>query len=246
MPNDIIDYLKQLESPTPPPAEDKKPVTPFSDLPELMKTIINKDISSEINIDIEQKHRLTPSQGDKMMDIIRQMIFRTITPTELLPTLQRDLKLDLKRATDLTIDLLGRRFIAMEWYLGDAQSIIRRLGGQAEDYLLEAKRNYPEVYEEKKPAGAGPSDHPILDDFEQRISTLAGKAEILLRLTGLSTTVEEAVGNDKLTRSDGEGIIRQLEAMSYAINTKDLNPFEVQSIKRKMKKVISHIEGLKE
>jgi hypothetical protein len=243
MPDDIIDYLNQLERPSPTPMATPQPVNPFADLPPLMKTIIDKELSAEINADIEQKHRLTEPQGDAMMDVIRKVIFRTITPNELLTTVQRDIKLDTRQATELTIDLLGRRFLPMEWYIGDVQGIIRRLGGHAEDYLLEAKRNYPEVYA-KAPSTEAENAHPVLDDFEQRISTMTGKAEILLRLTGLSSVVEEAMNRNRLPRNIGEGVMRQLEAVSYAINTHDLNPFEVQSIKRKLKKIIGQVETI--
>jgi len=246
MSDDLIHFLNEFERPAPPSVAPPKPASPFSDLPPLMKTIIDKEISAEINLAIERKHHLNPKQGNQMMEDIRKILFRTITPSELLTAVQRDLKLDTKPATDLTIDLLGRRFLPMEWYIGDVQTILRRLGGPVEEYLSEAKKNYPEVYARPEPGvAAGDEEHPLMELFDQRIVTLAGKAEILLRLTGLSSVVEERMNQDKLPRKDGEEIMRQLESVSYAINTRDLNPFEVQAIKRNLKRTIDQIDSLK-
>jgi homoserine acetyltransferase len=48
----------------------------------------------------------------------------------------------------------------------------------------------------------------------------------------------------KVPTADGQKIMQQLDAISYAVNTQDLNQFEVQTIKRRLTKVLAQIEKL--
>lgn len=246
MPDELIDYLNQLDHPTPPPAVATKTANPFRDLPALMKTIIDKDISAEMNMTIEQANGLTPTQGDRMMGVIRKVILKTIGPEQLVETIKRDVNLDDERAKKLALDLLMKRFLPMEWYIGKVQPLIQQLGGNIAESLAEARQRYPEVYS-PKPTAAGPTaevsqDHPILKNFDERATTLKGQADILLRLTGLSSQIEAAVAAGRLTQPDGERLMQDLDAVSYAVNTQDLNPFEINSIKRKIRKIIARVE----
>lgn len=221
----------------------------FADVPPLMKYIIDSVISAELNALIEKNNRLTSDQGDAMMKLIRKVILKTIQPAELIGAIQREVGLDSDRAKKLALDLLGYRFLPMEWYVGPVQAYIHDLGGNVQEYLREARKNYPEVYSPKtvEPSAAsegGAETHPILRDFESRIGTNRGKAEILLRLTGLSAELESAVQAGQLEAAEGQRLMQQLEAVSYAINTRDLNPFEIQSIRRQLNRLIDRIEGL--
>ena len=225
-------------------------VSPFTNLPPLLKTIIDKEETVDVNIEIANSNKLTDEQGDKMMGVIRKILFKTITPRELLETVKHDIGLSDAKAKVLTLDLLGRRFLPMEWYIGDVKSLIKEMDGDVERFLVEAQQRYPEVYAPQEAKTETDSEEvetildnepPILRDFEDRLTSFRGRAEILLRLTGLSGDVEEAMKTGALTKEAGEKLLQQLDSLSYAINTKDLNPFEVQSLHRKLSKVLQQI-----
>ena len=219
----------------------------FTALPDLMKSIIDREESAEINVDIVEKNRLSDDQGQEMMGVIRKIILRTITPRELLDTIRRDVKgLSDEQARKLALDLLGRRFLPMEWFIGNVENLIKELGGNLEIYQAEARKIYPEVYEigaTEKPAAKSVTtgslvEHPILKEFDERLGTFKGKAEVLLRLTGLSSEVEQAVKDGKILPAEGDRLLKQLDGISYAVNTQDLNALEVESLKRGIRKVL--------
>lgn len=251
----LLSYLDHPDGlPAPAPVAIK--ISPFSVLSTLMKSVIDREESVTINIDIEKKNNLTHDQGDKMMSVIRKVILQTIRPNELVATIQKEIGLDEARAKKLALDLLGRRFLPMEFYLGSIRPLIQQLGGNVEQYLAEAKKLYPEVYAAPVLAPTAPepaaapstqpetTSHPILSNFDQRLTSFQGRAEILLRLTGLSAQVEDAIKAKKLSIPDGQQFMQQLDAVSYAINTQDLNPLEVQSIKRRLTKLLAKFESV--
>lgn len=222
---------------------------PFKDLPALMKLIIDSERSPEINQRVEKEQGLTETQGDQMMSVIRKVIFKTITPKELVPTIQKDLKLNEERSKKLALDLLGRRFLAMEWYLGPVQPLIQELGGEASQFLAEARQNYPEVYTPKAASGEVEGDEPadehmhLLSNFDEWVGTMKGKAEILLRLTNLSIRADEAIKAGRIPEAEGQRLLQDLDSVSYALNTKDLSAFEIHSLRRQVEKFLQAIEG---
>lgn len=204
----------------------------------------------DTNFAISQENKLSREQGDAMMRVIRKIILKVITPRELLETIRRDIPgLDNQQVRQLALDLLGRRFLPMEWYIGNVENLIRELGGDPATYLVEAKKNYPEVYAQTissttpPPANPAPvtpvsAEHAVLRNFDERVSSFQGRAEILLRLTGLSAEVETAMKSNSLTQAAGERLLQQLDGLSYAVNTKDLNALEIQALKRGIRKVL--------
>lgn len=234
----------------------------FAQLPALMKQLLLHEENTDINIEIKKANNLTPEQGEKMMQIIRKIIFITITPRELVDVIQREVGLDNGRARKLALDLLGRRFLPMEWYIGNVERLIRDLGGKVEDYLATAKKIYPEVYEPhptsslaaNQPAASAtetispmsPSAQeisPYLANLEDRLTNFKGRAEVLLRLTGLSQQIDEAIKTKQVSTEHGQELLRILDTLSYAVNTQDLNPLEIQAIKRRLTKVVTEVSG---
>ncbi|MBI2984256.1 MAG: hypothetical protein HYY50_01380 [Candidatus Kerfeldbacteria bacterium] len=224
-----------------------EPTNPFAQLPSLMQQVLNHEENIDVNMAIEQSNGLTAKQGDQMMGVIRKIILKVMKPAELVATIKQDIVLDDDRAKKLALDLLGRRFLPMEWYIGKVQPLIHELGGNVAEYLAEVKKLYPEVYAPAQAPTTVPSptdtEHPLLRDFDQRVSSLKGKGEILLRLTGLSSQVEEAVKAEQLEPDAGERMMQELDAMSYAVNTQDLNPFEINSLKRKLRRILSQLSA---
>jgi len=226
------------------------PTNPFIQLPDLMKTILLHEENIEINIAIEKNNQLTADQGDRMMGVIRKIILQTIRPDELVLTIQHDLGLDEVRAKKLALDLLGQRFLPMQWYVGNVESLIRELNGNVDEYIAQSKKNFPEVYSPKpetvpteivEPPTPIVAHQTLLRDFDHRLGNLRGRAEILLRLTGLSSQLEEAMSNNKITRADGEKLLQQLDVVSSAINTQDLNRLETQALKRRLTNVLRRL-----
>lgn len=217
----------------------------FGKLPDLMKQVIDHDENSEINVAIEAKNRLSKDQGDRMMEVIRQVILQTIRPDELVATLQRDLAIDETKAKKLALDLLGERFLPMEFHIGPVRPLIEQLGGNVNEYLVQARQRYPEVYAPKTEpttaASTDDSEHPLLRNFDAKVESARGRADLLLRLTGLAGRIDNLMKSEKLSQADGEEAMRNLDTLSYAINTKDLNPLEVQSLKRRLRKVLARL-----
>lgn len=229
-----------------------------------MKSIIDREESVVVNIDIEKNNGLTREQGDKMMGVIRKVILQIIRPDELVATIQKDIGLDEAAAEKLALDLLGRRFLAMEFYLGGIRPLIQQLGGNVDQYLAEAKKRYPEVYQAApaptaapvapapsavvatKPTAQPSASSSLLDGLEERLTTFRGRAEVLLRMTALSQQVETAINAKVIDDSRGQALLQALDALSYAVNTQDLNPLEVQAIKRRLAKVVAETESLKQ
>ncbi len=223
----------------------KKAFNPFQKLPDLMKQVLLHDENTEINIAIKEKNNLTNDQRDKMMGIIRKIILQTIEPSALVSTVQRDLGFDESRAKKLALDLLGERFLPMEFHIGSVRPIIEQLGGNVNEYLVQARQRYPEVYAPKlaqASADTGASgEHPLLRNFENKLETPRGRADVLLRLAGLAGQIDDLMKNEKLNQTLGEELLRSLDTLSFAVNTQDLNPLEVQSLKRRLRKVLTRL-----
>ncbi len=238
--------------------DDDIPVSnsPFAKLPDLLKKVIDRDVFAQGDIEIEEQNGLTIEQGDKMMDVIRMVIFKTITPVEVVATIQRVIGLDEVRAKKLALDLLGKQFLPMQWYIGNVEGLITELGGDVAKYQAEAQKNYPEVYapqptpETEEPTEkiispfkdeAAKDEPTILRNIDERLTTNKGRAEVLLRLTALSQQIDEAMKSGKFGETQGQEMLHSLDALSYAINTQDLNPLEIAAIKRRLKNVLSKL-----
>lgn len=214
-------------------------------LPELVKSILTHEENIDINIDIERGNNLTLEQGNGMMRVIQEVLFKTHRLDELPTVLRDELKIDQSRAKKLALDLLGRRFLPLEFYLGPVQPMIKDLGGNPATYLAEAKKIWPEAYglppaadEEGESEPVSTAGWSILEEFEERMALPRGKEEILLRLTGVSAAVDEQARQGSIAPADAEKITAQLDQLGYIINTHDLNSFEIQSIKRRLARIL--------
>lgn len=230
------------------------PVTanPFAGLPDLIQKILVHEENTDANIEIQEKHALSGEQGNAMMKIIREVILKTLAPQDLVSALQSQLHLDSNTATSMARDLLALRFLPMEWYIGPVQPILHQLGGDVDAALERAAKIYPEVYAPAQPvegdqpllAPSAPEDtYHLLNEFDTWIETPKGKAEILLRLTNLSIRVENASRDGRIPEAEGQKLLGDLDAVSYAINTQDLSSFETHTLRRQVEKFLTAIEG---
>ena len=223
-----------------------QPVSPFAGLPELLKSVLSHEENTDINLEIQSAHKLTPAQRQGMMKIIQGVILKNIVPANLVKSIQTELQLDVDQATSLARDLLSRRFLAMEWYIGPVQPLIEQLGGDVQTALRDIQRRYPELF----PETSGVLDENVFTDsyhllanFNEWIGTTEGKEEILLRLTNVSMQMEEAIKDGRIPEAEGQKLMADLDAVSYAVNTQDLNHFETHSMRRQIEKFLEAIEN---
>lgn len=229
----------------------------LAQVPDLMKAILDHDENADINMAIEDKHKLSPKQCDAMMAVMREVILQTVEPSRLVAVLQKELELDEPKAKALALDLLGWRFLPMEWYLGPIEPLIRELGGDPKGYIYLIAPIYPEVYGDmlaemqeaeqsesqssEQTASAEKQEPTILHSIDDRLTTNKGRAEVLLRLTALSQQIEEAGKAKTLNENEAQELMHSLDTLSYAVNTQDLNPLEIAAIKRRLKNILAKL-----
>ncbi len=227
------------------PTDSKIFLAAIRQLPPLMKTILANPALVDNSIALGEQYHLEPWQETQLMAIERGVIIQRI-PVVNIPNEIRKLGLGPDETTKLTLDFLGRIILPMEWHVGGVQMLIKQLGGRVEEYLYNGRQQFPEVYAPKTetPVVAGADskkNHPLLQNFEDKVDTSRGRADLLLRLTGLAGQVDELMKTEKLSQADGEEVLRNLDTLSYAVNTQDLNPLEVQSLKRRLRKVLGRL-----
>ena len=76
------------------------------------------------------------------------------------------------------------------------------------------------------------------------LSDVRGRAEILLRLTGLSSVVEAAMGGNRVSKDEGEQLMASLDDAATIINTRDLSPLEVEALRRRLQRLVKQIASL--
>lgn len=218
-------------------------------LPPLVNQILLHNENIEINIDISHKFELNHAQVMNLMAMHRAVYAREIPLTSIVTEIQSVLGVDPQRAKDIAREVLSRRYLPLEFYLGPVQPLITQLGGDAAAALEEAKRIWPEAY------GLPPHQKPTVDEevqdadvppllqaFDRRVRTPHGREEILLRLTGLAADVETRISSQTLPVADGERIMEQLDQLGYVINTQDLNQFEIQAARRRLRRILQRLD----
>lgn len=256
----------------------------FQQLPSLLKLILTSERSVDCNAEIKTQFKLTDEQGEQYMGVIRKVILQTIRPANLVATIQTDIGLPVDQAKQMALELLGRRFLVMDWYLGGVAEEIRTLGGDPGPYEAEARKLYPEVYsehteqEERVPellemldqipnpfdeqgnpkplnpdvdllevpgeteqASKAGGESAFLRDIGDKLTTSRGRAEVLLRLTALSQQIETQGKSGALPEAKTTELLHGLDALSYAVNTQDLNPLEIAAVQRRLKAILDQV-----
>lgn len=212
-------------------------------LPPLMWRVINNQAMIDNASGLGEQYQLTPKQQDLMMAIERNVIIQYLPVARIQEEIGK-IGLPAEQAKNLTRDFLGRIVLPMEWHVGNVQTMIQNLGGRVDEYLADARQQFPEVYAPQfdQPVANQPLiEHSILQNFEDKIATPRGRADLLLRLTGLAGRIDELMKAETINQAEGEELMRHLDTLSFAVNTQDLNPLEVQSLKRRLRKVLSRL-----
>ncbi len=237
------------------PANQKIYLAAIQQLPPLMKRVINNPALIDNAITLCATYQLTPKQQDMLMTIEREVIVQHV-PVTTVPDEIKKIGLSGDEENQLINDFLGRIILPMEWHVGNVRPLIQSLGGQVEAYVAAASRQFPEVYApetqqqentaaastatQEKPVSA---DEPvILRDIGDKLATPKGRAGVLLHLVALSQQIEDAGKSGKLTATQTTELLHSLDALSYAVNTQDLNPLEIAAIKRRLKTILKNVE----
>lgn len=219
-------------------------IAAIQQLPPLMRAVINNPALIENMIAIAEQYELTPKQQDDLMAIERAVIIQQL-PVGKVPSEIQQLGVASKNVNGLIQDFLGRIVMPMSWHVGSVDAVIQQLGGRTEEYLYHARRQFPEVYTPQLAPSTEnettETEHPLLRNFDDKVETPRGRADILLRLTGLASQIDEMMNSEAINQAEGEELLRSLDTLSYAINTKDLNPLEIQSLKRRLRKVLGRL-----
>ena len=230
----------------------------YEKLPDLVHRVLDHKEIPEHNIALGKKYHLRPEQQKQLVLNESAMIVQDYPPRQFIDHLKTDLHVDDVTARSLAADVLGYIFLPLEWFYGKLEPLIKDLGGDFDHYLTEAKKTFPEVYSPESVSATTTKEdllptplrkmeadtaiqgeqHPVLHNFDERVGSFKGRAEVLLRLTGLSSEVEDAVKEKKMTEAQGEQLLKTLDGLSYAVNTKDLNALEIESLRRGIKKVL--------
>lgn len=233
-------------------------------LPPLMQKVVDNPNLVTAAETLEETHRLNGTQAKFMIELEASIIAKEFPPSAVSQQVKQGMNFDDDRAKSFSRDFLGLICLPMQWYIGNVEDLIRQLGGNVDQYLAEAKKRYPEVYQAApaptaapvapapsavvatKPTAQPSASSSLLDGLEERLTTFRGRAEVLLRMTALSQQVETAINAKVIDDSRGQALLQALDALSYAVNTQDLNPLEVQAIKRRLAKVVAETESLKQ
>jgi len=231
----------------------------FHKLPPLMQQIlVNKKIQASLS-NIVRNNDLTEEQRRQTVLLAGDVSVKGFPIENLLPKIITEAKIENDKSQKIAIQLLGEFLLPMQWYLGNVEKIITDLGGDAQHYIAEAQKNYPEVYapDAQKVAeqaeslnvtdvadqdnSTEPNEPVILRDIGEKLGTSKGRAGILLHLVALSQKIELAGKSGKISETEMGELLHGLDALSYAVNTQDLNPLEIAAIKRRLKTIMTKI-----
>lgn len=228
-------------------------------LPPLMQRLTKHHGLVDHGIILEDKYRLNAQQSKTMMELETSIIAQEFPPTAVLEHVNKDMGLDSATAKKFAIDFLGLICLPMQWYIGNVEGIIRELSGDVAAFQAQVMKTFTDLYGQAAgatdqgqttvptapPTVEDGSEPSILHDLTERLTTQHGRAEVLLRMTALSQQIEDEVQAKHISGEIGEGLLHGLNALSYVVNTQDLNSLEVAAIKRRLKSILTNFETAK-
>lgn len=223
-------------------------------LPKLMKVFVDSEKTIDLAIALVDAYGLNGLQNKAMIYLEGEIIVKHLRPADVLNFVRQHIFADENQAKKFTTDFLGQLCLPMQWYIGNVEGIIKELGGDVEKYIAEAQKNYPEVYAPNAQQKSTETDTStaaskietstdehepvILQDIGEKLGTSKGRAGVLLHLVALSQKIETAGKSGQLSEKETGELLHSLDALSYAVNTQDLNPLEIAAIKRRLKNIL--------
>lgn len=117
--------------------QTKKDMNKFQTLPQKVQDFLMDDKSTEANIKIIEKFKLTPAEEDLFFDLTDKVIYKEVKLGDFLAEVNKNFKFDDKKAKDFALDIFGTIFLPIDSYLGDAQGEIKKMGATAGNFAVE-------------------------------------------------------------------------------------------------------------
>lgn len=238
-------------------------INAYTKFPKLLQRILGHRYISDTFLNLAEKYKLNDVQRMALINVYNELLLQTYTLNNLEVSIKKDVGLSEKDTHQLMIEFIGKLVLPIAWYVGDVRTILVDLGADYAMYEEILRDEFPEVYtqnasqemsaipdvaslseEEPESDSEKPVNEPtILRNIEDRLASSKGRAEVLLRLTALSQQIEDAVKAKKISEKEGQDLMHSLDALSYAVNTQDLNPLETAAIKRRLKSIIAKLDA---
>lgn len=119
-------------------------------LPAEIKDYLLADFGFTLENMIMEKYHISQDKNNVVGDVISSIFFKELELRDLIKKLVELLKINEKDAKEIAIDIIGSRFLILKDYFnGEAEEILKELGGNPEDYKDVLKAWPDELLKEK-------------------------------------------------------------------------------------------------
>lgn len=115
----------------------KDTLSKLQELPQAVQDFILSPERSKINAEIVKKFKLTPEQEDLFFEITDKVIFKEIQLENFFAEVEKKIGLEPKKSKELSLEILGNIFLPLDSFLGNVQSVIKKLGGDPNEFAVE-------------------------------------------------------------------------------------------------------------
>lgn len=117
--------------------EEAQKIDKFQTLPPAVKDFLLDEKSSEANLKIEEKFRLSPAEEDLFFDLTDKVIYKELKLENFLTEVKKNFKFDDKKSKDFALEIMGTVFLPIDSYLGDVRGAIEKMGSSAGNFAVE-------------------------------------------------------------------------------------------------------------
>jgi hypothetical protein len=228
-----------------PGEKTKKEIDKFQALPLAVKDFLLDEKSSEANLKVVEKFKLSPAEEDLFFDLTDRVIYKEIKLEDFFAEVKKSFKFDEKKAKDFALEILGNIFLPIDSYLGDVQGEIKKMGATAGEFVvekIEAEELTPEILTKRILVETGINlDNSFVKKFEEivlnRFREVRDEAETLETLSR-----GKKLGGLELNKEDAKKISANLEAKlkSVKIVEPKPEPEKKELVKKTVKKEIKN------
>lgn len=222
------------------PDAQKKDIDKFQTLPQAARDFLLSEQSSEANVKIVEKFKLSPEEEDLFFEITDKVIYKELKLENFLAEVKKFFKFNKEVIKKLSLEILGTIFLPIESYLGDVQGEIKKIGGAPGSFAvkrIETEEITPEILVKRILAETEIGlDKNLLKKFEAIIRSRFSDARDEEETSEALTRVKK-LGGLELGAEDAKKISENLEAKLKSVKLFELKP-EPAVEKEPEKKVI--------
>jgi hypothetical protein len=115
----------------------KGDIDKFQALPQEVRDFLMDEKSSDANVKIVEKFKLSPIEEDLFFDLTDKVIYKELKLEDFFAEVKTVFKFDEKKAKDFALEILGTIFLPIDSYLGDVQGEIKKMGATAGNFAVE-------------------------------------------------------------------------------------------------------------